>query len=662
MTGIRPRQCTDLYEAVEWILQTLGHDLVVGLPLGIGKPNPLVNALYRRACDDRSVTLRLFTALSLEIPAGKTDLERRFLEPFTARHFGASYPSLEYLSDLRRSTLPPNVSVSEFYLQSGAWLDSPLVQQNYRSSNYTHVVRDMLDMGVNLVLQMIAAEGRDDARRFSLSGNPDVTLELVRRIRTRPEKSFCLVGHVNENLPFMTGDAEVGRDFFDLIVDNREFDFPLFAPPRASVSTAEYAIGLHASSLIRDGGTLQLGIGALGDALTHALCLRHAHNDRYRELLDSLCCGAGPREAQCAIGGNDKLSAGLFAATEMFMDGFMHLYRAGILKRRAYDDVDVELAAMRGESQPELKGRFGAGRARGSLLHAAFFLGSTEFYDWLRKLTPIEREEFRMTSVDNINQLYGKHQQLEKLQRRDARFLNTAMKMSLLGAATSDALEDQRVVSGVGGQYNFVAMAHALDDGRSILMLRSGRESQRGREANIVWSYGHTTIPRHLRDIVVTEYGVADLRGKSDQEVIMAMLAVTDSRDQEALLDAAKAAGKLPKDRVIPACHRQNSPQRLREIFSRDSAAGLFPDYPFGCDFTLDEQRLLKALTTLKTETMSIGGKFRLGLAAMRSDPQRAGLQSCLERMGLANARGLRARLQRRLLAARLPRDPGRAD
>ena len=33
--------------------------------------------------------------------------------------------------------------------------------------------------------------------------------------------------------------------------------------------------------------------------------------------------------------------------------------------------------------------------------------------------------------------------------------------------------------------------------------------------SNIVWSYGHTTIPRHLRDIVVTEYGVADLREHS---------------------------------------------------------------------------------------------------------------------------------------------------
>jgi hypothetical protein len=284
----------------------------------------------------------------------------------------------------------------------------------------------------------------------------------------------------------------------------------------------------------------------------------------------------------------------------------------------------------------------------------------------LRGLSGTERDDFQMTSVSNINQLYGNHQQLEQLQRRDARFINSAMKMTLLGAAVSDALEDQRVVSGVGGQYNFVAMAHALHNGRSILMLRSGRETKRGRESNIVWAYGHTTIPRHLRDIVVTEYGVADLRGKTDEDVIKALLAIADSRDQQELLRTAKSAGKLSPDYVIPKLHLQNTPETLQEIFTQGQvkcpATMLFPAYPFGCDFTSDERLVVGALKKLQWDATSLGRRLRLVLAAIRSSPARREVQGSLQRMGLATASGYRERILRRLLAARLPdesRDAG---
>ena len=63
------------------------------------------------------------------------------------------------------------------------------------------------------------------------------------------------------------------------------------------------------------------------------------------------------------------------------------------------------------------------------------------------------------------------------------------------------------MVSGVGGQYNFVAMAHALPDARLLMMLRATHDNKDGLKSSIVWNYGHVTIPRHLRDIVVTEYG-----------------------------------------------------------------------------------------------------------------------------------------------------------
>ena len=105
-------------------------------------------------------------------------------------------------------------------------------------------------------------------------------------------------------------------------------------------------------------------------------------------------------------------------------------------------------------------------------------------------------------------------------------------------------------------------------DGRSVLMLRATREARGRVESNIVWNYGHTTIPRHLRDVVVTEYGVADIRGASDEECIQRLLAISDSRFQDALADKARAAGKLARDWRIPEVWRRNTPEHLAQALA----------------------------------------------------------------------------------------------
>ena len=137
----------------------------------------------------------------------------------------------------------------------------------------------------------------------------------------------------------------------------------------------------------------------------------------------------------------------------------------------------------------------------GEFLHGAFYLGSPALYDWLRSLDADTRRGIGMKRVSEVNELYGLNESLERLQRRDARFFNTCMMATALGAAVSDALDDGRVVSGVGGQYNFVAMAHALPDARSVLMLRATRDGG-GRTGSRSWELRHVTIRatcRHLR-------------------------------------------------------------------------------------------------------------------------------------------------------------------
>jgi hypothetical protein len=203
------------------------------------------------------------------------------------------------------------------------------------------------------------------------------------------------------------------------------------------------------------------------------------------------------------------------------------------------------------------------------------------------------------------------------------------------------------VVSGVGGQYNFVAMAHALRDGRSMLMFRAVRESGATANSSVLWHYGHTTIPRHLRDIAVTEYGVADLRGASDGECVERMLGLCDSRFLPSLMDAAKHAGKLRAGFAAPAATIANTPAQLSAKLRPSRQMGLLPDYPFGSDFTPVEQRLVRALGWLKSATATTPGKLRTVASALMesaADPE------ALQRMGLAEPKGFGEKLEARLV------------
>jgi hypothetical protein len=134
------------------------------------------------------------------------------------------------------------------------------------------------------------------------------------------------------------------------------------------------------------------------------------------------------------------------------------------------------------------------------------------------------------------------------------------------------------------------------------MMLRSHRVKDGVASSNIVWNYGHMTIPRILRDIVVTEYGIACLRSKSDKEIMAALLNIADSRFQDELLHKAKEAGKMPADYEIPEQYRHNLPEVLEEKFRRHKMEGLFPPFPFGNDFTPEELILGRALKGLKAK------------------------------------------------------------
>ncbi len=604
------------------IIARVGKNIVLALPLGLGKANHVANALFARAAADPSIHLRIFTALTLEKPRSKPGLERRFVAPFSERVF-AGYPELAYALALHAGKLPPNIEVDEFFFQAGTRLRVAASQRNYISANYTHALRCVLDRGVNVVGQLVAKRVRGGETRFSLSCNPDLTLDLL-ACRARAQCDFLSVGQVNSELPFMPGDADVAAGEFDLVLEGPASDFPLFAPPREPIDLAEYAAGLHVAQTVADGGTLQLGIGSLGDAVTQALILRHGRNADFRGIMARLDpadrAPAGLRESA-------PFALGLHGVSEMFVEGFLDLLRAGILKR------EVE----------------------GILLQAAFFLGSRAFYRALREMPEAEREKLRMTAVSYVNQLYG-DEAAKRRARVKARFVNNAMMATLLGAVVSDGLDNGQVVSGVGGQFNFVDQSFALEDARSIIMLRATRAAGRRTTSNIRWNYGHTTIPRHLRDVVVTEYGIADLRGKTDRDVIAAMLAVADSRFQDELLRRAKDAGKIEPGFELPRDCRDNTPEHLERALAPAREQGLLPQFPFGTDFTQAEQRLIPALQLLRQAApLRLAGLLARGVFSTAPSTQ---VRDCLVRMGLEQRSNLMEHVYAALLRGALDSAP----
>lgn len=612
-----PKLFSDPDAIAEDIIRDVGTDLVVGVPLGLGKANHVVNALYARAVADRSIKLTLFSALTLEKPRPSNLLERRFIGPVIDRLFGG-YPDLAYAGALHAGELPSNIQVMEFFFLAGKWLRVPSAQQHYISANYTHASSYLLSRGLNVVTQLVAKRVVDGTARYSLSCNTDLTLDVL-RARREGRASFRLIGQVNSELPFMPGAGDLPADEFSAVLDSPATDFPLFAPPAEPVSDTKYAIGLHTAGLVPDGGTLQIGIGQVGDALAQGLIVRHRDSAQFRAIMQRLAPSTTPAESA-------PFTKGLYGVSEMLIEAFFGLIDAGILTR----EVD------------------------GVRLHGAFFLGPKSFYRALREMPPDDLARIQMMPVSFTNQLHG-DEDAKRRARVDARFINTAMMATLMGAAVSDGLEDGQVISGVGGQYNFVAQAFELEGARSVLALESTRQSGRKTLSNIRWSYGHQTIPRHLRDVFVTEYGVADVRGKTDAETIAAMLAIADSRFQDELAKAAKDTGKLPKSFEIPRAHRENFPERIAMALKPAREAGLLPSFPFSSDFDAVEQRLIPALQLLRDAQrtpLALPGLLWQGM----TQPPDAANRECLARLDLDKPTTFAERGYRALVNAALAR------
>ncbi|HQO40146.1 MAG TPA: acetyl-CoA hydrolase/transferase C-terminal domain-containing protein [Spirochaetota bacterium] len=709
----------DLARAVDDVINYVGKEINYAMTLGLGKPVRFVNELYRRAKEDPSIKLNIITALSLEKPTGKSELEKRLIDPLAERIFGG-YPDFQYMIDLRAGKLPANVEIFEFYSKAGSIINIASQNRNYLPSNYTHIARDAYwHNNVNVFGQLIGCKEINGKMMYSMGCNTDICISALRLInlgKSQGKKLVCF-GEVNENMPFMYGDAVVDPALYDFLLKGEQFNYRLFGAPKDAVTIKDHMIGLNISTLIKDGGTLQVGIGALGDAIVAGLDMRHSHNELYNEIIEEAGLVKRYDRMIKKYGGTGRFEKGLYGSSEMFVDAFMQLYKKGILKRRVYDNVaimqlieegklsddripadilallydkegihmrlrekDVNMLVKYGifkegveykdgfiwyegkkyerdcydrSNLEALKTLLGDKMKNGQVILGAFFLGPESFYKELNAMSEDERSQFGMSGVETVNQLYG-GEELRALQRKDGRFVNSGLVATLTGSVASDQLEDGKVVSGIGGQYNFVSMAHEVPGGKLIMAIRATRGSGKKLKSNIVYNYGHTSIPKYLRDIVVTEYGIAHIKGISDGRIAEEMIKIADSRFQPQLVREAKKHGKLPADYEIPEEYRNNYPEKVDSFIKSYQAKGLFKLFPFGTDVLPEEAVLAASLKGLKAykELKPVRTIFKLLAEMLKSVPEKAA--PYLKRMDLENPKNFSERFQQKTVIAAL--------
>ncbi len=282
--------------------------------------------------------------------------------------------------------------------------------------------------------------------------------------RAAADTAKVVIAQVNPRMPRVHGDGFIHIDQIHHWV---EVDEAIPESPAAPLSDIERAIGRHASSLIEDGATLQMGIGAVPDAVLAAL---HHHKH-------------------------------LGIHTEMWSDGALALLQSG-----AVDNSQKKVHP---------------GKTIGG-----FVTGSRALYDFID-----DNPSAVLLDIAYINN--------PSIIARNPRAtaINSAVEVDLTGQVCADSI-GSRIISGVGGQMDFIRGASLSPGGKPIIALPS--RSKKGHPRIVPQlraGAGVVTTRAHVH-YLVTEYGVADLAGKTLHERAKALIALAHPEDREALAKA----------------------------------------------------------------------------------------------------------------------------
>ena len=267
------------------------------------------------------------------------------------------------------------------------------------------------------------------------------------------KKARVVIAEMNDQLPFTAGGTLLHVSEFTHIVPVN------YAPPElapAKIGPIEEAIGHHCASLINDGDTLQLGIGAIPDAVLAEL--------------------------------KDKHHLGIH--TEMFSDGVVDLVKAGVID---------------GENKTLHRGK----------LVATFLMGTKKLYDFVDHNPMVA-----LYGVDYVNDPYV------IAQNDNMVAINSCIEVDLQGQVASESMGTKQF-SGTGGQVDYVRGAAMSKGGRSIMAMPS--TAAKGTVSRIVATLtpgAAVTTSRNDVDYVITEYGIAHLKGKTISQRAEALIAI----------------------------------------------------------------------------------------------------------------------------------------
>jgi acyl-CoA hydrolase/GNAT superfamily N-acetyltransferase len=388
-----------------------------------------------------------------------------------------------------------------------------------------------------LDVAMIQVSPPDEHGYCSLGISVDIT-------KSGAESADMVIAQVNDNMPVTHGDSFINVKDIDYLVP--------FTEPLREFSAAEgdetiTLIGAYVARLIENESTLELGIGAL----PQAVCTN---------LLET-----GVRD--------------LGIHTEMFSDSLIPLIEQEVVTNKAKT------------------------LHRGKVI-ASFAMGSKTLYEYIDN-NPM----FQFYPSEYVNDPYIIGQNKKMIA------INSALEIDLTGQVCADSI-GHNFYSGIGGQVDFIRGASRSPNGKAIICLQStAMDGQISRIVPRLSEGAGVVTTRGDVDVIITEFGLANLHGKTIRERVLSLIAIAHPKFRNELLEAAKSMRYVFEDQVP---FQVKGTYFASEYEARDTFKG--PDGPIEVQFRLirpdDSDRIKELFYDLSEE--SIYFRFLTPLKSLR--------------------------------------------
>jgi acetyl-CoA hydrolase len=318
---------------------------------------------------------------------------------------------------------------------------------NVIPANISQLCRLVANRLIPIDIVLLQVSGPDAAGNYNAGVGIDYLQEAIAGAR-------LVIAQVNSDLPWTEGDTLIPSGMLDMLV---LAPCPPVELPSRPIGPVEAAIAEHVAQLVPDRATIELGIGAIPDAVTRAL--------------------GGKR--------------GLGIHSGAIGDGVVDLIEAGIVDNR-HKEIDAGLTVV------------------------AMLMGTRRLYRFADRNPKLR-----------IRSLAYTHDAVVLGQFRRFIAINAALEVDLTGQVNAETAGG-RHVGLVGGQMDFVRAANRAPEGRSIIALPSTSRDRRQSRIVARLADGIVTTPRAEADCVVTEHGIAELKGRTLAERTRALIAIAD--------------------------------------------------------------------------------------------------------------------------------------